>query len=180
MKKLLFLTLIIVSVISCRTIKTTTTSHELFSSKDTTVYKSDSIFVQVVETVKDTHFVIKQDSATIQALIECDENGKALIRQIIDIETGERLRQSISMDNNIITVTAKIDSAAVYFQYKNTHIKEVEKTKHSVKIKETEKETTKESHKKVVYKFPLWIWPIVIGVIVTMVIILVNFIRRRK
>jgi hypothetical protein len=48
-------------------------------------------------------------------LIECNEDGEAMIKQLISYENGSRVQlPGISLNNNILTAECKVDSLKVY------------------------------------------------------------------
>ncbi len=80
------------------------------------------------------------------------------IKEIKELEAGIRIKQKIKIIDNIVYVTATVDSAAIYFQYKTTHIKEVVISKFKESIKEVEKTESETISKKTVYRLPWWLW----------------------
>ncbi len=163
-----FAALLILSLLfnGCTTKKVTEISkYESIERSDTAItYQKDSIFIKIVETIKDTTFLIKPDSATIKALIYCDSLGNAHIKEITELRAGQRVKQDIKLENNVLTTTATIDSAAIYFQYKNTHAQEFkqEKIKEINKSQEKQENSSDTNIKKTVYKLPWWIWGLII------------------
>ncbi len=117
----------------------------------------DSAVYSKIETLTDTQFIIKPDSATIRALIECDQKGRAYLKQIISLTTGRKIKQNIGIKNNILTVRATIDSQAVYFQYKKIHEREFVQQKDET----TEKTVQKTVIKKTTRRAPAWFWLII-------------------
>lgn len=105
-----------------------------FSSCTTTKYIEVEKTKTVREVVRDTAIVVEADTAMMQALIECDSLGNAYITEIETLRKSPKTEQKIKIVDNYITVTAEVDSFAVYAQLKdryqdevNTVIKEVEK-----------------------------------------------------
>ena len=76
-----------------------------------------------VTTVKDSLIQLPADSGLIRALLECRE-GKVVIRQIEEIKPGKKVVPFISLNDNILTTGAKVDSSSVYIAWKETHIRE--------------------------------------------------------
>jgi len=152
---------------SCKVTRSISTSHTASTQLSDTNIRNDkdSTFYSKIQTIHDTLFRIKSDSASIQALIQCDKKGEAFLKQIIQLKTGRKISQSIHLKDNILTVRAKIDSAAIYFQYRDTHIKEgrsqrvSEKNKHSEKTQITNVSKTK----KTVTKWPIWLYLLIAG-----------------
>ena len=80
--------------------------------------------VTVTETVRDTVIQVRPDSSIVQALIRCDSTGRARLEEIQTLRQSERLRQTISLQNNRLTSTAVIDSMGIYLTYKNRYKEE--------------------------------------------------------
>ncbi|MFI3263549.1 MAG: hypothetical protein R3Y26_11690 [Rikenellaceae bacterium] len=88
---------------------------------------TDSVFVH--EHVRDTIVELQRDSSTLKALIECDSIGNAHILRILELENGSRLvAPSISISDNILQSTAKVDSQAIYLALKDTYTTQVKET----------------------------------------------------
>ena len=80
--------------------------------------------VTVTETVRDTVIQVRPDSSIVQALIRCDSTGRARLEEIQTLRQSERLRQTISLQNNHLTSTAVIDSMGIYLTYKDRYKEE--------------------------------------------------------
>lgn len=79
------------------------------------IEKKDSVSVVLKETLRDTIIIVPADSSWLQMLIECNEDGEAMIKQLISYENGSRVQlPGISLKNNILTAECKVDSSAVY------------------------------------------------------------------
>ena len=76
-----------------------------------------------VTCVKDSLILLRADSGLIRALLDCRE-GKVVIGQIQEIKPGQKVVPFISLQNNVLTAGARIDSSSVYFAWKETHIRE--------------------------------------------------------
>jgi hypothetical protein len=73
--------------------------------------------------VKDSLIPLPADSGLIKALLEC-QDGKVVVKEILSIKPGKRLIPFFSVQNNVLTTGAKIDSSSIYFSWKETHIRE--------------------------------------------------------
>lgn len=74
------------------------------------------------EVVRDTVVVIESDQAMIRALLECDSIGQVHVTEILEYRNGQRMHPpSLKVANNILTVTAKCDSIAIYLQLKDRY-----------------------------------------------------------
>ncbi len=80
--------------------------------------------VTVTETVRDTVIQVRPDSSIVQALIRCDSTGRARLEEIQTLRQSERLRQTISLQNNRLTARATVDSMGIYLTYKDRYREE--------------------------------------------------------
>ncbi len=80
-------------------------SPKLYPSRTET---TDRI-VTVAETIHDT---------IVQALIQCDSAGRTRIEEIRTLKESARIRQSIRLDDNILTSRVQVDSMGIYLTYK--------------------------------------------------------------
>jgi len=83
------------------------------------------IFVQhdTVTCVKDSLIPLPADSGLIKALLEC-QDGKVVVKEILEAKPGKRVVPFFTVQNNVLTTGAKIDSSSIYFSWKETHIRE--------------------------------------------------------
>ena len=83
------------------------------------------VFVQhdTVTCVKDSLIPLPADSGLIKALLEC-QDGKVVVKEILEVKPGKRVVPFFSVQNNVLTTGAKIDSNSIYFSWKETHIRE--------------------------------------------------------
>ena len=85
--------------------------------------------VTVTETVRDTVVMVEPDSSLVTALVECNERGQAILREVEQLRSSERLQTSVGIDTaNRLTVRSKVDSMGIYLQYKERY-KEEQKVK---------------------------------------------------
>ncbi len=98
-------------------------SEKRCSEKYPPAIRSD-LFVQhdTITCVKDSLIPLPADSGWLRALLEC-QNGKVVVKHIIDIKPGKRIVPFFSVQNNILTTGAIIDSSSIYFAWKETHIR---------------------------------------------------------
>ena len=80
--------------------------------------------VTVTEIVRDTVIQVLPDSSIVQALIRCDSTGRARLEEIQTLRQSERLRQTISLQNNRLTAKATVDSMGIYLTYKDRYREE--------------------------------------------------------
>ncbi|MDP1621727.1 MAG: hypothetical protein Q8M08_05230 [Bacteroidales bacterium] len=84
-----------------------------------------NIYVQhdTITNVKDSLIPMPADSGLIKALLEC-QDGKVVVKEILEVKPGKRVVPFFSVQNNVLTTGAKIDSSSIYFAWKETHIRE--------------------------------------------------------
>jgi hypothetical protein len=80
--------------------------------------------VTVTETVRDTVIQVRPDSSIVEALIRCDSTGRARLEEIQTLRQSERLRQTISLQDNRLTAKATVDSMGIYLTYKDRYKEE--------------------------------------------------------
>ena len=80
--------------------------------------------ITVTETVRDTVIQVRPDSSIVQALIRCDSTGRARLEEIQTLKQSERLRQTISLQDNRLTAKATVDSMGIYLTYKDRYREE--------------------------------------------------------
>lgn len=89
------------------------------------VPERSDVFVQhdTVTCVKDSLIPLPADSGWLKALLEC-QDGKVVVKEILEAKPGKHVVPFLSLQNNILTAGAKIDSSSIYFAWKETHIRE--------------------------------------------------------
>ncbi len=80
--------------------------------------------VTVTETVRDTVIQVRPDSSIVHALIRCDSTGRARLEEMQTLKQSERLRQTISLQDNRLTAKATVDSMGIYLTYKDRYKEE--------------------------------------------------------
>jgi hypothetical protein len=101
------------------------------------IEKKDSVSVVVKETLRDTTIIVPADSSWLQMLIECNEDGEAMIKQLISYENGSRVQlPGVSLKNNILTAECKVDSLKVYaiLKDRDTSRTTISKEKETVQV----------------------------------------------
>ena len=132
------------------------------------------IFVQhdTVTCVKDSLIPLPADSGLIKALLEC-QDGKVVVKEILEAKPGMRVVPFFSVQNNVLTTGAKIDSSSIYFSWKETHIRESR-----IESKTIEKPVYKVT---AFQNFLIWSGGIAWAIIVVLVAIkLIRFYLKRK
>jgi len=113
--------------------------------------------------VDSTYYFTAQ--ALYTAMFECDSNRNIVLLKYDSIyKTNKALSTSIKLVGNTVYINNKIDSAAIYLQYFNTH-----KTTNT-KVKNDKKEVTPpiyiEKPIKGYYKFVSWgFWILLVGIV---------------
>ena len=79
---------------------------------------TDSVRVERVTEYRDSLIQVPADSSWLQALIECDSNGRAYLKQIENYQVkGRSTLPEVSIQNNRLQVNCRCDSAAIYIKY---------------------------------------------------------------
>ena len=126
--------------------------------------------VTVTETVRDTVIQVRPDSSIVQALIKCDSTGRARLEEIQTLRQSERLRQTISLQNNRLTSKAIIDSMGIYLTYKDRY-------KEEQKVQTIETVIEKEVNILRWWQKPL-MWAGGIAIVALIVFILLRLVKR--
>ena len=82
-----------------------------------------SVQHDTVTCIRDSLIPLPADSGLIRALLEC-RDGKVVVREVLDVKPGRRVVPFFSLENNVLTTGAKIDSNSIYFAWKETHTRE--------------------------------------------------------
>lgn len=76
---------------------------------------------EVLEVVRDTTVYIPADTATLQALFECDSTGKVLIKQVEALHGKLQAKARILVRDSIVVLDCICDSMAIYLQVKDRY-----------------------------------------------------------
>jgi hypothetical protein len=83
---------------------------------------TDSVRIERLTEYRDTTIMTPADSSWLQALIECDSNGQAYIRQIQAYRSGgQSLVPVVRIQDNTLKVDCKCDSMAIYQKLYRIH-----------------------------------------------------------
>lgn len=93
------------------------------------IVRHDSIIRDTIERVRDTTIYIPPDRAYLKAWVECDENGKLLMKKIENYEAGERVKPKIIVRDNYVEIECEVDSASIAHHWIETHTKAVDSNK---------------------------------------------------
>lgn len=91
---------------------------------------------------RDTVFTIEPDTVTFQALLEC-RKGKVVVTSSKNIATGKKLKQNVSIKDNVLTIDC---------------IKEVQELKAQLREKNTQKTIKEPVVVEVPAKISSWQW----------------------
>lgn len=92
------------------------------------VYKSDTVRVTVDNILRDTLVRIEPDSSIMRALIECDSTNQAHLTEISQLRSSDRISTSVTLYNNQLLISNKIDSISVYLTLRDRYEKVEHKT----------------------------------------------------
>ena len=130
------------------------------------VIAPDTVTV-VTTVVRDSMITLPADSSVIRAWFECDSLNQVIMTQLEEI-AGNTIKPTTIFNSGFLTVTAKIDSQALYLQWKERH----DSTSIHL-IKEVPVE-------KIVYKKPAWLlWISGIGAGAIFIIILLIILKLK-
>jgi len=73
----------------------------------------DSIVHDTVEKIKDSLIYIEADRAYLKAWIECDENGKLMMKRIEEYEAGKRTTPKVRVKDNYVELECDVDTAKI-------------------------------------------------------------------
>lgn len=69
--------------------------------------------ITVTKVLRDTTVIVERDSASIQALFECDSLNQVVMTNL-EIEKGRKVGPIVQWKDKLLTVTIPVDSEAVY------------------------------------------------------------------
>jgi hypothetical protein len=119
MRNLLILLTLALSLYSCKPSRILCNQLYPPPPADTT----ESVVTTIEEIIlRDTSFIPADTTAWVQALIECDSTGQALVKNLIN-KYGERSKITSSFKDNkakqlIASFNCQCDSAAIYSEYR--------------------------------------------------------------
>lgn len=126
------------------------------------IQTSDTSVIETArEIIRDTVVRVEADQATLKALLECDEKGQVLLRQILSYESGQRLKPpEINITpEGVLTATATADSLSIYLALKDRY-ERVETSREALQV-----QTVEVNRLNGWQKFRLWIGNIVLIVL---------------
>lgn len=117
--------------------------------------------VTVGTVVRDTTVVVKQDSAAIEALFECDSLKRVVMRRL-NVESGRKLHPEVVFRDQVLRVSMPVDSEAVFLQLRDRYTYRID----TVYI---ERPVKKEVSKTSFFSFKLkWWMKMVIAIVLVM------------
>lgn len=132
MKKiLLFLILCIFSFAGCDTAKRCNNLTAKLEKRDCPLRKQviethDTIEVKryITDTIIEREGVevkYETDSASLRALIECNDKGQVYLKELIKLQSGKNMKINVSIKDNLLSVDVKVDSNRVYQIFKERY-----------------------------------------------------------
>jgi len=119
------------------------TSRRTTSINNTTTVQVDTIRETRIETVHDTTFQLIADSSFFEAMIECDSNYKAYIREF-NSSNGKKIQTKYIFKDKILRVDCKINEDSI-----SHHWKDIYEAKYQVSMDSTAVVTATTDKKKV-------------------------------
>lgn len=95
------------------------TEKETTNEKETIVERHDTVYKTVA------------DSSHIKALVKCDSMGNAYIKQIVELENGNKVKGSVKLVDNYVYLGCKVDSGEIARTWYSTHTRETISEKES-------------------------------------------------
>jgi len=93
------------------------------------VSETTSSTTTITDVPRDTVLITYPDSASIKAMFGCDSLNQVFLRELA-IEKGRKIDPVVKwLPGGVLEVTAKVDSEAVYFSWKERHITVTDSTK---------------------------------------------------
>lgn len=89
------------------------------------IEKTDTVVVW--ETQHDTVLMVEGDTAILSAWFRCDSLNRVIMSSLETLN-GRKVEQIVRWRDNYLSVTAAVDSEAVYFSWKDKHIRETSST----------------------------------------------------
>jgi len=109
MKYLLY-TIILLLLASCKCVNT-------LPAETKTIVRTE-----VKEIIRDSIVELPSDSAWLKALLACDSAGNVYLKTIEEYQQGTNIKLPLpEIKYNTVIVTAKVDSSAIYLQWKERH-----------------------------------------------------------
>jgi hypothetical protein len=127
------------------------------------VVEHEIVHKEVIKTVP--------DSASIKALIRCNEKGEALIQQITELNTGRAIKPSVKIVHDTLTLECVVDSLAIYHEYYGRFHQE-----DSTSV--TQVESEEEMKKEPAMLFNRWL--LSYAIILTLIVVLYLVIKFRR
>lgn len=119
------LSLVLIVVASCRVQKPESKADMFFENSITETETIDSLYKTMAP----------PDSSIIKLLIECNERGQALVRQVESYRGGNRIGPpEVIIEGNRLTAKCKSDSLAIYNIFKKRFKREIEYRDRSVVV----------------------------------------------
>lgn len=75
-----------------------------------------------VWSLRDTVVVSPADSCLMEALLECDSNGQALLSRVLSLQTGRRVTQQVELKENHLRVQSQVATDSIPAQLKDMQV----------------------------------------------------------
>lgn len=88
------------------------------------ITRTDTVKMSVKEILRDTVLKISSDSSWIKALLECDKNGKVVLKEYLDYKSGKTAGiPRVFIHDNVLQADCKCDSAKIHAILKDRETK---------------------------------------------------------
>lgn len=98
------------------------------------IERYDSIIRDTIERVRDSIIKLPPDYAYLKAWIECDRDGKLMLKKIEDYEAGAKVKPKIVIRDNYVEIECVVDTASIALHWIETHTKAVDSNKETTTI----------------------------------------------
>lgn len=145
--------------------------------KDSTAESKKKTVLNQMRSIK---YLSIPDSSSITALLECNEKGQALIKEITELKTGTQVKTKIKLVDNVIYLDCKVDSFKVYQLYKSRIESKTDSNTSTQEKKKESQESTKKDQ-----EFTISIGPqlkdfFIPGIMVLIALFLIRWARKNK
>lgn len=92
----------------------------------------------ITETLRDTTVVVRPDSATVEALLQCDSTNRVLVN-LLNTQNGDRVSADLDMETHpdgtaTLTVDCRTDSLILELRLRDREIKRLQSETHTILV----------------------------------------------
>ena len=109
----------LIFLFGCQVTKKTSLQASSAVETSKSVHKTDSSNRVSISEAKSIEYIHTADSASIKALLECNEKGEVQIKEIAELKAGLSVKPKMKLVDNYIYLKCEVDSFRVYQIIKN-------------------------------------------------------------